>query len=146
MIIMERIDKSIKTILSSDWRFNLLENWHEIVGPLNTHTRIERIEKDSLIIGVYDAHWMQELYILSKDLLKKINNILGENKIKRISFKLVQKRSNLKFNLNKKQFTQNNLQNSLTENENKALSKISDPQLQEAMKSFLLKRNFEKHF
>jgi hypothetical protein len=145
--IVERVDKSVEIFLSSDWRFNLLKNWREILGPLHEHMRIERIENDFLIIGVYDAHWMQELYLLSKNLLKTINDSLEKNSIKRLNFKLVKKPSNLRFDLNLKQnFKQEKLQRNLTENENNALLKISDPQLKEAMKAFLLRKESEKYF
>lgn len=147
--IVERVNKSVEIILSSDWRFNLLKNWREIFGPLHEYVRIEKIEKDFLVIGVYDAHWMQELYFLSKDLLKAINNAIGENNIKRLSFKLVKKPSNLRFDLNVKKnfknFNKENCQRNLTKDENSALLKISDPQLKEAMKIFLL-RGSEKYF
>ena len=48
---------------------------------------LEKIEGNTLIIGVYQASWLQELYLLSTVLLKTINNNLKYPYIKKLRFK-----------------------------------------------------------
>lgn len=74
------------------WHTVLLAHWEEIVGSLKTRVRLEKIQDDTLIIGVYESHWMQELYLLSHLLIDTINQFLGESRIKKLHFKLVEER------------------------------------------------------
>ena len=74
-VIMIALGKIIHTMLgcSRNWKFQLVTNWPTIVGSLAARMHIEKIEHDSIIIGVCDSAWLQELYLLSDVLLQKIN-------------------------------------------------------------------------
>ncbi|MGC2310996.1 MAG: DUF721 domain-containing protein [Candidatus Babeliaceae bacterium] len=76
-----------------DWRWRLLTHWQEVVGPLHTHMRLEKIDNDIVFIGVYDSHWMQELFMLSRDLLHTMNAKLDKPHINHLRFSLVDQRS-----------------------------------------------------
>ena len=69
------------------WKLQLFSQWETIVGALSTKMRIEKIDQTTLLIGVYHAAWLQELYSLSHVLKCSINNHLGKNYITRITFK-----------------------------------------------------------
>lgn len=133
--------RNIKNLLdniidpSLDWKIQLLSRWQEVTGGLKTKIRLEKIEQDSLIIGVYDSHWMQEIYLLSNILLKKINNIIGEDKIKKIRFKLVEekKHKNIIAHLKEDSKSYN-----IDAKYKKALNNIKDKQLQEVLEKYLI--------
>ena len=83
---------SIKAILNSflnthgDWRMELVRNWRTIVGDLSSKMSLEKVINRTIIIGVYDSHWMHEFYMLSDVILQKINEKLGGNFVKNIRF------------------------------------------------------------
>jgi hypothetical protein len=76
----------------AEWHTVLLESWDAIVGSLKTRVRLEKIFEDTLIIGVHESHWMQELHLLSNVLIDSINQYLGERRVKQLRFKLVEPR------------------------------------------------------
>lgn len=64
-----------------------MHEWATIVGPLHVRICLERITDDAtLIVGVHDTHWMQELYYLSHELRDTINTALGKAWVKHIKF------------------------------------------------------------
>lgn len=96
----------------------LFKNWKKIVGTLNTHICLEKVEGNIAIIGVYEAHWMQELYLMSNLLLKLINSNFDSKRITAIKFRLKAKglpKFNNNFSLINKS-TNNNLANNLSNN------------------------------
>src|SRR5690349_13440966 len=74
---------------NNSWQLHLIKNWSSIIGKLSTKVKLEKISNDTIVLGVYDSCWMQELYLLSDELLKKINSKLDEPKIKQIRFKQI---------------------------------------------------------
>lgn len=71
----------------ADWRMALIAQWPQIVGDVARYACIERIEGEILIIGVHNAVWLQELYLLAPVLRQKINQTLGKPLIKQIRFR-----------------------------------------------------------
>ncbi len=121
------------------WKFNLLNNWHAIVGNLHTKVHIEKIYDTILVLGVNDSCWMQELYLLSSVLIKTINEKLDRPRIKQVRFKKIGERTTVG---EKKNVTQRRIKPRkiiLTAIELKALKKIHDPQLSSALKDFLIR-------
>src|SRR5439155_41226 len=53
-----------------NWKTDLLYRWRDIIGSLHSKVRIEKIHDDTLILGVFNSCWMQELYLLSPLLIK----------------------------------------------------------------------------
>lgn len=119
-----------------DWKFQLLSNWNNIIGDLHKQVRLEKIHEDSLVLGVTNSSWMQELYLLSPLLIKKINEKLDVPRIKQLRFKIasIQKQKN-KIALMPKKLKQVVLSGT----EKEALEKIVDEQLRDAMKNFLIR-------
>jgi len=120
-----------------NWKTFLLYNWNDIIGALHTKVRIEKIYDDTLILGVFHSAWMQELYLLSPLIIKTINEKLEQPHIKQIRFK----QSGIKQAIYKKQKNKMlykiNVQ--LTKKEEYILTKITDPTLREALKSFRMR-------
>lgn len=122
----------------NDWRTTLLARWDEIVGSLKTRIRLEKIYDDTLIIGVFESHWLQELHLLSQVLIDSINQLLSEPHIKHLRFKLVESK---KVNIGKKMKLQpskksKNVQVTLSAQQTKALHALSDKQLRDALIRF----------
>ena len=134
--------KNIKDLLNhfidseNDWKIKLFKDWPNIIGNLNNQVKIEKIEGNTLILGVYSSSWMQELYLLSNILLKKINESIGKPKIKRIVFKQTQKPVIIKKTFVKKRTYKKVI---LTNKEIQTLEKIKDPELKLELKNFLIK-------
>lgn len=128
----------------NSWKLQLLNNWKQIIGDLYPHVRLEQVKEDTLILGVYDASWLQELYLLSNVLLKTINRNLSTPRIKKLQFKQVvktRKKSRPAPQLQKSYTTCHKRE--LSPREQKALAKVNDPQLHSALKRFLARCNQE---
>lgn len=138
------IQQIIPDILNTDknWRNTLLKNWSFIIGQLNCHMRLEKICDNTLIIGVYEPQWMQELFLLSKVIIDQINTNLGHKYITNLKFKLVEKITpNTKNTLNITNSSINKIskkENVLNLHQQNALSKIEDEQLKESLYNFFL--------
>lgn len=120
------------------WKFLLMNRWGEIVGTLASRVFIYKIYQKSLILGVSDSSWMQELHLLSGLIKDKINTILGCNQIESIKLKyitesktVIQKKSKI---VPLQQQTK-----TLTPEEIQALKKIKDHELSQALVGFLQK-------
>jgi len=62
--------------------------WKDAVGDLiNSNTTLENIEKNKIIVIVSNETWRKELSGRKKEIIKKINDLLGENAIKDIIFR-----------------------------------------------------------
>lgn len=68
---------------------NILQKWHQIM-PVNAHkfTAPKSIKNKVLIIGVSNSAWLHQLTMQKKEILAKIKQIAGEEKIKNICFKI----------------------------------------------------------
>ena len=124
-----------KFLEKDDWRLDLARRWDSVVGSLQTKIRLEKTYDDTAVIGVYESHWMQELYLLSSELCDSINNVIGQKKIRRIRFKLVEARERPKVKQKPKPMVI--LTNvTLTQRQTQALEKLTDPKLRQAMTEF----------
>lgn len=133
--LKEAIDKVLEP--ENDWKLNLLKNWNVIVGSLKTRTRLEKINDDMLLIGVYEGHWMQELFLLSRVIINSINNFLGQKRIKTIKFKLVEEKKKIKTVIKLSEIKLKKV--NLNYEQKKALENIPDEQLRAHMHSFLIR-------
>lgn len=58
-------------------------HWDAIVGPaIARHARPLRLRRGTLVIGVDDAGWMQELQFLKHDLRERLNARLGRRAVR----------------------------------------------------------------
>src|SRR5437899_3106385 len=69
------------------WQIFLLNNWDSIIGKLSNRVKLEKIYNDTLVLGVYDSGWMQELFLLSNAIIIQINSKLDKPRIKNLRFK-----------------------------------------------------------
>lgn len=119
-----------------NWKIQLLKNWPDILGNLSTKVHLEKINDDSLVLGVADSCWLQELYMLSPLLLRTINKKLDEPRIKSLRFKKVgikKETKNKAIKRKKAPF----IAPPLTSKEQKALANIKDPDLHREIQAFL---------
>lgn len=134
----------IKTILhtilnsSNNWQLMLLTNWETIVGNLKTKVQLVKINEDTLVLGVIDSCWMQELHLLSPLLIKRINESLDQPRIKNLRFKSI--------GLPKKRETRSHIEKrmvhtpvKLSEREEQTLAAMKDPQLREVLQQYLIR-------
>lgn len=141
--------KTIKDLLpsilgqESNWKFTLLNNWQTIFGPLSSKVHLEKIYEDSLVLGVQDACWLQELYLLSPMLLKTINKTLDQPRIKQLRFKTIGIKKNKQVREQKKN-EERPITVKLKTSEHQALEQVKDPQLRDALKHFLIRCYREK--
>jgi len=139
-----KIEQLLDKILASNesWHHILIRNWPTIIGPLHSKVQLEKIEDEMLVLGVYDSCWMQELYLLTPLLLRTINQKLDRPRIKQLRFKTVgkQKIKKIASSLPPKEYKKV----VLNRREEDALEKVEDPQLQEALKRFLIRCYQEK--
>lgn len=121
-----------------NWKFQLMNQWATIMGTLVTKVSIYKIYNDSIILGVSDSGWMQELYLLSNLIKQKINATLDKPRIETIRFQYVtnNKASRAHITTFEAPATTERL---LTSREKKALEKIQDPELSQALARLLQK-------
>jgi hypothetical protein len=134
---------TLKSLLNSvmstedDWRLRLVRQWPLIVGDLHGKMRLEKVAHDTVIIGVYDSHWMQELFMLSRVIIKTINEKLGANYVAKLRFILAsakeirkKKQSDAPINQKKRSAA------TMSPAQRKALSSVKDDQLQTILQQF----------
>ncbi len=131
------------TAKTENWKIQLLQQWPSIIGDLANRVTLEAIAKDTLVLGVYDSSWLQELYILSPIILKTINASLDQPHIKRLRFKQVTKKARKK-TMNNTQIAQSIKSIPLTKKEELALTHIKDDALRMALKKFLFRCQQER--
>ena len=137
------MSKPLKNLLESiispesDWKIALLSRWQEVVGGLKTKVRLEKINDDTLIIGVYDSAWMQEIFMLSNVILQKVHKVIGKDKIKKIRFKLVDEKKLFEY-INKTNSKNLDKIFKIEPKFKKALENIKDTQLQSALEKYLI--------
>ena len=139
----------IKSLLGSfikthkDWKRQLLEKWPEIMGPLADTMHIEKIYDDTIILGVSDSCWLQELYLLSQTILTTINQNLDQPRIKQIRFKQVLHRPKT-MPIKKEFIERKTIEKPLTREEEVALSRIKDVSLKQSLHAFLTRCKEER--
>lgn len=116
------------------WKLNLIKNWPSIIGSLHDKVCLQKIQATSVVLGVHDSSWIQELYLLSKLILKKINSHLDTPRILTLRFQCIEKKE-----ITKKKSVAVFIKKTvnLKPQEYKALEKINDPQLSAALQGFL---------
>lgn len=121
-----------------NWKFNLMHQWGTIMGSLVTKVSIHKIYNDSITLGVSDSSWMQELYLLSNVIKQKINATLDKPRIETIRFHYITNNADTKTitPLAQAPMTKDR---ALTVREKKALEKINDPELSQALTRLLQK-------
>jgi hypothetical protein len=133
------IQKLLSRIIEKDdWRLDLARRWDSVVGSLQTKIRLEKTYDDTAVIGVYESYWMQELYLLSAELCDSINDVIGQKKIKQIRFQLVEARERPPAKPLPKPYVPPKVV-PLTESQKRALTKIQDPYLKQAMTEFWMR-------
>lgn len=145
------MSQPIKNILDlyfsgqENWKIMLLKNWNTIIGKLNNRVCLEKVYDDTVILGVYDGHWMQELYMLSNVILKTINDALDKPRIKKIRFKLIEIKKDTKKKSQVKS-VQIDMQTSIlvSGKELATLEKIEDQQLRSVLYDFLIRCTRER--
>lgn len=118
----------------ADWQLKIISDWPLIVGNICQQARVERVYGDTILLGVYETCWMQQLHLLSHMIIKKINKHLQGDYIKQIRLKYVQKQQ---FRPLKYPETVQFKAYPLSQIETRALKKIKDPELRTAMQNFL---------
>jgi len=128
---------------TTPWKIALLQNWPSIIGPLCSRVQLEKIYDDTLVLGVFDSCWLQELYLLTPVIIDSINANLDSPRIKNLRFKKIGKKPPLQ-----KRYTAPPIKFSapaiLTARERAALAAIKDEELRVAMEAFLRRCYQEK--
>ena|SRR5579859_1210445 len=123
-----------------DCKMQLLSNWDAIMGTLSDKVRLEKIQDDTLILGVYDSSWMQELFLLSRVLIQTINKHLTKPFVKEIRFKAAAQKKRIESHkkyhanvqINKKEII-------LSQEQILALEKVTDDQLRSELREYLIR-------
>jgi hypothetical protein len=134
----------LKVSAEQSWKLYLYQHWNTIIGDLQTHVRLEKILDDnSLILGVTNTSWLQELYMLSPVLLKKINESLDKPYVKQVRFKYspAHKKNAAQEPLKKRTIKKNI---TISRTEELALERIEDKELKNALKGFLVRCHKER--
>lgn len=66
---------------------NALNIWNDVVGEkVAKNTTPEKVEHGVVIVKVSSPAWRQELYFQKKDIINKINSVIGKKVIRDIRF------------------------------------------------------------
>ena len=120
------------------WKFLIMSKWEEIMGSLASKVSIHKIHQNTIVLGVSDSSWMQELHLLSELIKEKINQILGENRIVAIKLKYAPQTTK-RVQKKEKNISLTFVQRTLTAQEQQALREIKDQELSQALVGFLQK-------
>ncbi len=139
-----RMTKHIKNLLpnllqnQNDWKWTLLATWPDVIGDLHSKVTLEQIHNDTLVLGVYDSCWLQELYLLSPVLLAAINQKLDEPRIKQLRFKRTVRKKR-KTKKDKPTQHQSTKTVTLAAHEQRLLQQLDDPELARALAAFRIR-------
>ena len=123
------------------WKVTLLKEWPTIIGTLKDKVILEKIDEDSVVLGVVHPAWIQELSLLKPIILQAINDQLENPYIKTIRIKTSS--SPKKYVSKISSMVYKPLEtHTLSLKEKRALEGIKDSELKDAMKLFLLTGNF----
>jgi len=137
--------KALKTLLKNifpaeqEWKMQLMSNWNSILGDLGNKVRIEKILDDTIVCGVQNSCWMQELYMLSPVLIKTINKNLDKPRIKQLRFKKTGTYTEKKTVVKKQKRVPLPAHIDLTVKQKKALEEIEDNELRKSLEKFLIR-------
>ena len=120
-----------------EWKIQLMRNWNSILGDLGNKIRIEKILDDTIVCGVQNSCWMQELYMLSSVLIKTINQNLDKPRIKQLRFKKAGTFTEKKEVVKKRKQLPLPAHINLTIRQKKALANIEDNELRTSLEQFL---------
>ncbi|HTM05650.1 MAG TPA: DciA family protein [Patescibacteria group bacterium] len=135
----------LKSIIDSlphfkdNWKFTLLSEWPCIIGHLNTKISLEKITENSVVLGVIDSCWMQELYLLTPLVQSLINKSLDKPRIKKVLFKQknnVNQQSKYVLAKEQKKKLTNTRHTPISIKESTALANIQDHELRYFLKQF----------
>lgn len=131
----------IHTVLDKEqeWKYQLLANWQSVFGKFGDKVYLERIKNDTIIVAVYDACWMHELFTLSDVLIAAINEKLDKPYVKKLRFKQGKKKPQphiIQSCLKPYLYNQKII---LSDREKNALTGIRDPGLAQALHDFLVR-------
>lgn len=75
-------------------RAKVLEYWPRVVGPqIAGVTQAQLIAEDgTLVIGVKTHGWMQELSMMERSLVARLNSATGDSGVKKIRWELLRER------------------------------------------------------
>ena len=121
----------------TDWRHELLANWSTIMGDLSDKVRLEKVQGSTLVLGVYDPSWMQELFMLSSMLIANINKQLPKPYVTDLRFKAAAKKKEKPKPERRPTPTPKPV--TLKAHEREALEKIKDTQLRSVLHQFLVR-------
>jgi len=120
---------------TSNWKATLLRGWERIIGPLHTKVSLLKIDHETLTLGVTDACWMHELYLLSPLLLKTINEKLDQPRVKQLRFKQTRTKQQ-KRSQSQRVKQEEGVETPLSPSEQRVLEGIQDTALREALQRF----------
>lgn len=126
-----------------DWRLQIIAQWPTIMGQLHTKVCVERMSDETLFLTVQDSCWLTELYMLSRLIIKKVNDALGEPRIKQIRLRL-KPAQHFAVYQPKQSTHQPSFSYTVSEKEQQALSHIKDAHLQQVLENFLKRCKYEQ--
>ncbi len=85
------LDQIVTKYTQESWQTMVMQQWPTIVGKLADRMYLEKIQGTTLVIGVYDAHWMQELFMLSPTIIALINRALPSPQVQQLRFVLARR-------------------------------------------------------
>lgn len=127
---------------TNDWRLTLLKAWPTIFGPLSHRVVLESVSETTIVLGVFDACLMQELYLLSTLILNTINKLLGTS-IQKVRFKRAEMRPHKK-DRHSPETSYMLKPVTLTRAESHALATIQDHELQEQLRRYCVRCHRER--
>lgn len=121
------------------WKIQLLQQWSTIFGSLSQCVQIEKIERETLVLGVTNSCWLQEFSVLSPLLLRTINEKLADAPIKQLRFKLSGTKRIAQKTVVQPKKQQSPSPRTLNAAEQAALEQIKDNELRAALQQFLIR-------
>ncbi|HBL98518.1 TPA: hypothetical protein DDZ86_02650 [Candidatus Dependentiae bacterium] len=124
-------------VATENWPARLAREWTTAVGDLGERMRLERVMGTTLIIGVFDSHWIQELFMLTPLIIQTINQHLGKPFVTRIRFVVADKKKTPHHLCHKGTPTgEPRVKKVMSGRHELVLRSIKDVQLQEALEKF----------
>lgn len=142
------ISQIINKQLGKNSLYPVIKNWHKIVGPIIFKIAAPiKVKNDTLLVGVKNHQWLQELSFLKQTMLSKVSEY--SRSIKDVQFILktdIRKKTDIENE--KKKVKMQNISASLTDKDirfiNTVITDVKDEQLKEIFENILKIKLYSK--
>lgn len=126
--------------ISKQYKLDLCLIWKEVVGDIISNISYPYLLKDNTLeVLVKNTTWLNQLRLMKKDIINKLNGTLGSNVIEEIEFKLDKRKKSENIKGKETFKIQQPVSEEVLERINQSIKNVKDRELSNLLKRIFLK-------